>query len=418
MSRVLLVGNGAREHAIASALHDSGVTLWSLMDTINPGIEALSEESFEAKLDDVDAIPNLERIDYAIIGPEGPLAKGIVDRLESSGIPTVGPSSQAARLETSKVYARRLLQRIRPDANPKFKVLQSPDSINAAIDEIGLENLVIKPDGLTGGKGVKLFAEHVHSRDEVLDYAEKMIQRDGSVILEEKISGTEFTVQAFVDSAGKIEPMPLVRDFKRAYDGDIGPNTGSMGSYSRESHGLEYVKKNDLEEALGIMTSAIDGVNEDSGERYKGILYGQFMKTSDGIKVLEFNVRFGDPEAMNVLSILESSMDEICQDILSGNLSKPSFSRLATVCVYLVPEGYPGNAVRADEPISVRGQVGSEMYYASVYERDGTVYTTGSRSIAILGKGESVTEARTKAYEDVSKIEGRVRYRRDIAAEL
>lgn len=418
MSRVLLIGNGAREHAIAAALHKSGAKIWSLMARMNPGIDTLSERSFEGNLGQAESIPNLEKIDYAIVGPEAPLAEGLVDRLETRGISAVGPSAKTARLETSKVYARLLLQSIQPEANPRFQVVKHIQDLDDAIDRIGLEDLVIKPDGLTGGKGVKLFAEHVHSRDEVLIYAEKMIRRDGSVIFEEKMRGTEFTVQVLVDANGTVESMPLVRDFKRAYDGDIGPNTGSMGSYSRESHGLGYVTKNDLDKSLGILKHAIRGVKENTGESYKGILYGQFMKTPQGIKVIEFNARFGDPEAMNVLSILDSSMDEICHRILDGTLKRPSFLPLATVCVYIVPEGYPGNGVESDQPISIRGEIGSELYYASVYERNGTVYTTGSRAIALLGKGHSVREARTAAYEDIDKIEGRIRYRSDIAANV
>ncbi|MFO7836263.1 MAG: phosphoribosylamine--glycine ligase [Candidatus Thorarchaeota archaeon] len=418
MTNVLLIGNGAREHAIARALHKSGVILWSLMEYVNPGIESLSERAFQGKLNEIDTISNLEEIDYAVVGPEAPLGKGVVDELEQRGIPAVGPCKGPANLEISKVFARQLLQRVSPEANPRFEVVNRAKDINTAIDEIGLEDLVIKPDGLTGGKGVRLFEEHVHSRDEAIDYAERMIQRDGCVILEEKLAGREFTVQAFVDGSGRIEPMPLVRDFKRAFDGDTGPNTGSMGSYSRQSHDLEYLSNSEADTAVDIMRKTVKAVEKETGESYKGILYGQFMKTQDQVKVIEFNVRFGDPEAMNVLSILETPMNEVCQGIINGSLKKPQFKNLATVCVYIVPEGYPGDSVLVDEPLFVRNGIENELYYASVYRRKRSIYTTGSRSIAILAKGPSVREARNAAYRDVDKIDGRVRYRKDIAEEF
>ncbi|MGV9102812.1 MAG: phosphoribosylamine--glycine ligase [Promethearchaeia archaeon] len=418
MTNVLLIGNGAREHAIARALHKSGVILWSLMEHVNPGIESLSERAFQGKLNEIDTISNLEEIDYAVVGPEAPLGKGVVDELEQRGIPAVGPCKSPANLEISKVFARQLLQRVSPEANPRFEVVNRTKDINSAIDEIGLEDLVIKPDGLTGGKGVRLFAEHVHSRDEAIDYAERIIKRDGCVILEEKLVGREFTVQAFVDGSGRIEPMPLVRDFKRAFDGDTGPNTGSMGSYSRQSHDLEYLSNSEVETAVDIMRKAVKAVKKETGESYKGILYGQFMKTQDQVKVIEFNVRFGDPEAMNVLSILETPMNEMCQGIINGSLKKPQFKNLATVCVYIVPAGYPSDSVLVDEPISIKKGIENELYYASVYRRKRSIYTTGSRSIAILAKGRSVREARNAAYRDVDKIDGRVRYRKDIAEEF
>ncbi len=417
MTRVLLVGNGAREHAIAAALHRAGVEILARMNRNNPGIARLSAEVSLGPLDDFASFPDLTGVDYAIIGPEAPLAAGVVDYLEEHGVPCVGPRREPAKIETSKVFARSLLERIIPRANPMFGVVRDLGTVPALIEEIGLENIVVKPDGLTGGKGVKIFGEHLSSHDDVIGYTEQLLKTHEAVVIEEKLQGTEFTVQVFVDGT-HIEPMPLVRDFKRAYDGDTGPNTGSMGSYSQADHSLSYLSESDINEALEIMRATVRGIQHETGLPYRGILYGQFMKTEDAIKVIEYNARYGDPEAMNVLALLKTSMDDICRSIIEGKVIRPEFESLATVCVYVVPEGYPGSNAAKDAEIKIQNDVDSHIYYASVYEKDGRVYTTGSRALGVLATGATVAEAREAAYRDVKKISGRIRYRTDIAKDI
>ncbi len=414
MTRVLLVGNGAREHAIAVALSKSGVEIVAHMDKVNPGIAALAKEVNINTLMDPRKLPDLMGIDYAVIGPEAPLSIGMVDYLASNGIESIGPHQITARIETSKALARRVLEKVAKEANPEFIIARSIDPLKKFEDKIGIENIVVKPDGLTGGKGVKIFGDHFSTRDELEKYAKSLLIDHGIVILEEKLVGTEFTVQAFCDGI-RLEPMPLVRDYKRAYDGDTGPNTGSMGSYSREDHGLSYVSDDDLETAIDIMQRTISGLKKQTSREYRGILYGQFMKTSSGIKVIEYNARFGDPEAMNVLSVLSTPIDDVFQGIIDGSVIKPRFENKATVCVYVVPEGYPGPNVVKDMPVSLVPGIESEVYYASVYEKDGTIHTTGSRTIGLLAKAESVAEAREIVYKDVEKVKGKIRYRSDIA---
>ncbi|MGQ4871252.1 MAG: phosphoribosylamine--glycine ligase [Candidatus Thorarchaeota archaeon] len=417
MTRVLLVGNGAREHAIAASLHVADVELVARMSRNNPGIASISREVSIGPLDDFTSYPSLDGVDYAVIGPEAPLAAGVVDFLEGRGVPCVGPNKTAARIETSKVFARQLLSEVAPRANPQFGVARSKEDIAELIETLGLENTVIKPDGLTGGKGVKIFGEHLASKDEVIDYASSLIAKDGVVVLEQKLSGIEFTVQTLVDGH-RIVPMPLVRDYKRAHDNDTGPNTGSMGSYSQRDHGLSYISPSDLEEALDIMRAVVRGLAEKAGARYRGILYGQFMKTDRGIHVIEFNARYGDPEALNVLTILSDSADEVYQSLIDSRLIIPRFRNLATVCVYVVPQGYPGPDVVRDAEITIEEGTQSVIYYASVYEREGRIFTTGSRALGVLATAETVEEARQRAYADVSKISGPVRYRTDIAANV
>ena len=417
MTTVLLVGSGAREHAIALALSRNGVDIRAHMHRNNPGIASLAKKTTIGDITDYRSLSDISGLDYAIIGPESPIERGITDYLERHGVPCVAPRQEPGRIETSKSFARRILDRVASDANPKYKIVNSIDDMRAFEKEMKLEDLVVKPDGLTGGKGVKIYGEHFSSRGQLEEYAITHLKQRGVVLLEERLEGAEFTVQCFVDGKN-LEAMPLVRDYKRAYDSDKGPNTGSMGSYSRPDHGLNYVSKEILEKALVIMKSTVDGIRKQTAHDYKGILYGQFMKTSDGLKVIEFNARFGDPEAINVLSILDYSMDEICQGILEGNVPKPKFLNKATVCVYVVPDGYPGTAAESDAPITIGGGISSKLHYASVYEKEGEVFTTSSRSLAVCGIGDTVTEARENAYNDIRKVSGNIRYRYDIAKDV
>ena len=414
MTRVLLIGGGAREHAVAAALVHSGVELIAHMDRLNPGISRLAKEVSINSILDFRKLPDLVGIDYAFIGPEAPLASGVSDFLISQGVPCVAPSKDAAKIETSKSFARKVIQDTTPEANPQYSIARSLDDLRKFEDSMGVENIVVKPDGLTGGKGVKIFGEHLHSRAELEKYAVGELSRSGVVLLEEKLDGVEFTVQSFVDGT-KLVPMPLVRDYKRAYEQDKGPNTGSMGSYSTEYHGLPYVSEEDLSTAKLIMQATVEQIKKVTRTEYKGILYGQFMKTGAGIKVIEYNARFGDPEALNVLSILNSSMDVICQQIIDGRLTDAFFDNVATVCVYVVPEGYPGAEVIKDSPLDTSVATTADLYYASVYEKDNQILTTGSRAVGVLAKGENAAQARQIAYVNASRIKGKVRYRSDIA---
>ncbi|MGY5879682.1 MAG: phosphoribosylamine--glycine ligase [Candidatus Thorarchaeota archaeon] len=414
MTKVLLIGNGAREHAIATALDRSDVEIHAHMERKNPGIAKLCKEFTIGSTTETKKLPDLFGIDYVFIGPEAPLAVGISDFITSQGVPCIAPTKDAAMIETSKTFARLVIEQTTPKANPQFMVTRSVDDLRKFENKIGVENIVVKPNGLTGGKGVKIFGEHLNSRDELERYAIDLLTKEGVVVLEEKLEGTEFTMQAFSDG-NRLETMPLVRDYKRAYDGDTGPNTGSMGSLSTPDHGLPYVTPEDFQAAKAIMDATLVGIKKKAGSIFKGILYGQFMKTETGVKVIEYNARFGDPEAMNVLSILSTSMDEICQGIIDGNLGQVQFENKATVCVYVVPEGYPGPDVVKDSPIDISVATTAQLYHASVYEKDDQILTTGSRAIGVLGKGDTVAQAREIAYANASRIKGKVRFRSDIA---
>ncbi len=413
--RVLLVGNGAREHAVAKKIVEDNGVLYSFMSRENPGIANLSNEYVIDDLNNFECLKNcgfMENIDYAFIGPEAPLAEGIVDYLEDKlHIPTCGPRKSVAKIETSKVFARELLKKHSINGNPNFFVCNNLSMLDTAIDKLGLE-VAIKPDGLTGGKGVKVYGDHFQTKEALVKYAEQVLEKHASFLIEEKVIGKEFSLQAFTDGKN-LQIMPLVRDYKRAYDNEQGPNTGSMGSYSLPAHNLPFIDEKDMAKAMSILRHTIKAIKEETGIAYKGILYGQFMKNEKGIYLIEFNVRFGDPEAINVLKLLKTGFNTICKSILENNLVEIEFEKRATVCVYVVPKGYPTKP-EPNNDLKIPFDLKNELYFASVYRDKQKIRTTTSRALAIVGEGNTLDKAREKAYENVPKIEGKIFYRNDI----
>jgi phosphoribosylamine--glycine ligase len=237
------------------------------------------------------------------------------------------------------------------------------------------------------------------------------------VILEERLVGEEFTLQAFVDGT-MVVGMPSVQDHKRAYEGDTGPNTGGMGSYSDAGYLLPFLTQKDYDEGLWIMEDVVSAIKDETGEAYRGFLYGQFMATKDGVKVIEFNARLGDPEAMNVLSVLETDLTEVCRNIAGGTLEdNVNFAKKATVCKYMVPEGYPDkplNNVEVSVDEKKIRQLGGQVYYASVREEKGKILTSKSRAIGVLGVADSISDAEAVVEESMKHIKGKLFYRRDI----
>jgi phosphoribosylamine--glycine ligase len=410
--KILVVGGGGREHAIAQALtHNRDVELFSVMSRRNPAIERLSQRILIERETNVDRVAGFARshcIDYAVIGPEAPLGAGITDSLEACGIPCLGPTVLAARLETDKAFCRSMMDRHGIAGCPLYRVFHSAKDAADFIDEYEGE-MAIKPIGLTGGKGVRITGEHL-DRAGAREYVKQL---GGEVVIEERLEGEEFTLQAFSDG-DHLVPMPLVQDHKRAYEGDMGPNTGGMGSYSMPDHSLPFVSRADIRAAFSIMEDAVKVMNK-VGNPYRGILYGQFMNTRNGPMVIEFNVRFGDPEAMNVLSILTSDFAGLVQTITEGSLSSSdvSFSADATVCKYVVPEGYPENPA-VGVPIALGDEGEARVYYANVDERDGTLYTQTSRTLAFVGVASTIGEAERIAERGASSVSGAVRHRKDI----
>jgi phosphoribosylamine--glycine ligase len=387
------------------------------MKSKNPGIASLSEDISIGDYSDLDGINKFaekNKVEFAFIGPEDPLNNGVVDKLQEIGIPSVGPTKLMSRLETSKSFTRELLEKYDIDGNPKFKVINH-DNLNELNDFLNeTEEVVVKPDGLTGGKGVKVQGDHFDTKEEALKYCIEVLETHSSVIVEEKLDGEEFSLQCLTD--GKtVVATPPVQDHKRAYEDDKGPNTGGMGSYSSENHLLPFLKKKDVDEALEITKKVADAINKETGLYYKGVMYGGFILTKQGIKLIEYNARFGDPEVMNILPLLKTDFASICQAIIVQELGrvKIKFEKKATVCKYVVPEGYPDKPVK-NEKVSVSKQGKAKMYYSSVDEKKDGLYMTGSRAIAFLGIGSNLEEAEKIAEDAVSNVKGKVFHRKDI----
>jgi len=418
MSNVLLVGSGAREVAIARKIKESSrsVSLFCLSPSINPHISVLCEKYFTAPLSENQTIAGVAKklnIDFAIIGPENPLENGLVDTLEKEGIPSVAPKKDVARIETSKSFARNILDRCSPEKNPQRKEFSSLEGVEEFLQKLG-GNYVVKYDGLMGGKGVKVSGEHLFSSEETLEYCKKIIGMGGIFLVEEKLVGEEFSLMSFCDGQNCAH-MPVVQDHKRAFEGDIGPNTGGMGTYSFANHSLPFLSEKDVSDAQKTNERVAKELYRTTGTKFKGFLYGGFMATKDGIKVIEYNARLGDPEAMNVLSLLKTDFFDICNHIIGGSLKSVDvkFEPHATVCKYAVPNGYPDNPEKGFA-VSIENVDADSLFFAAVREDKNKIIATGSRTVACVGVDKEVCGAEQKAEAGISRVVGNVFHRKDI----
>ena len=420
--RALVVGGGAREHAIAVALAAARATVLAVTPTVHPGIEALAEATLHADPTDPPTVTGLartERADYAVIGPEAPLAAGVSDALRAAGVPVVGPSRAAAQIESSKRFCRELLDRHRIDASPRHAMVTGAAEL-AGVAAGFPGPFVVKPVGLTSGKGVWVQGADFATPEEGIAYARKLLDAGGAgVLLEEKLDGEEFSQLAFVTDSG-VYPMPLAQDYKRAREGDQGGNTGGMGSYSQRDHLLPFVSSAHAERALDVLRQTVAALAAD-GLPYRGVLYGGFMLTASGPKLLEFNARFGDPEALNVLTLYEQGdFDQLLYGVATGRVD-PNLVRFrprATVAKYLVPAGYgdhpvPGAVLELDLPAIEAA--GVHVRYGAVEAAGAArVRLTTSRGVALVGEASAVHEASTRVDAALAAVRGEYYVRRDI----
>ncbi len=416
---VLLIGSGAREHAIARAIDNSqnNNSLHCFASNINPGIaDVCSGFSLGNINDPKDVVRYAKETSstLAVIGPENPLASGVADALWDVGVKVVGPKKNLAQVETSKAFTRDLLKEYNISGGPRYQTFGSMIGIDDFLTELG-EKYVVKYDGLAGGKGVKVAGDHLQSHEDALDYCMELVDKGGKVVIEEKFIGQEFSIMSFCD--GKtLRHMPAIQDHKRAYEGDTGPNTGGMGTYSDADHSLPFLKDSEIQEAHTINVATAKALKNKFREGYKGVLYGGFMATGTGVKLIEYNARFGDPEAMNVLPLLKSDFIDICESIADGTLDgiDVQFQNRASVCKYAVPEGYPDDPVKG-EPINVSSVENSDrLFYASVDIKHGSLVEAGSRTVAVVGIADSIAEAEVIAEKEISSVSGPLFHRSDI----
>jgi phosphoribosylamine--glycine ligase len=326
-------------------------------------------------------------------------------------------------LESSKTFTRELLREYGIPGSPAYRSFSDENGLEDFLDTLP-SGFVIKPDGLTGGKGVKVMGDHFASREEGKHIIRELLAEGSQVLIEEKLIGQEFSLMSFCDGAHFLH-MPAVQDHKRAYDGDAGPNTGGMGTYTMPNGSLPFLNDSDIAAARSINEAVGRALGQKCGRSYCGVLFGGFMATRDGIKLIEYNARLGDPEAMNVLSLLPGRDEgvgllQICESMLAGLLHEVNirWKARATVCKYAVPEGYPDSPLKGlPLDVSEVDQEKVRLYYASVEERDGVLLLAGSRAIAVLAMHENVYEAARIAEEEICKIKGPVFHRRDIGSE-
>lgn len=429
MKKVLLIGSGAREQAIARALKESRaqVVLSVFASNHNPGIAGLASDFIVGSLSDNQKIVEYARqcgVDFAVVGPEGPLANGIVDDLQMAGIPSVGPTKNLARIETSKSFTRNLAKEFNIKGSVLYKSFENFDGVPSFLNQ--LENgFVIKPDGLTGGKGVMVMGDHFASEEEGIEILHDLFSEGQSLVIEEKLTGQEFSLMSFCDGENLVH-LPAVQDHKRAFENDKGPNTGGMGSYSMADGSLPFLTKEDIAEAKSINETVARALREKTGVPYKGVLYGGFMATKTGVKLIEYNARLGDPEAMNVLSVLpDKSSDQnagadfvdICEAIINGTLNtiKTNWKPVCTVCKYAVPNGYPSNSVKGEAiDLSALDQSKVGLFFASVDAKNGELFLAGSRAVAVIAAHEDLYEAEKLVEAEIRKIRGPVFHRSDI----
>jgi phosphoribosylamine--glycine ligase len=416
---VLLIGGGGREHAVARALSESGCELYVCAGNRNPGINKIADDFETLDTTNTSAVTTYAEevgATLAVIGPEAPLQAGVADALSEAGVFPFGPSAEQARIETDKAYQRRFMREHDISGCPTFETFEEIEAACEYIDS-STTDLAVKPAGLTGGKGVKVIGDQVNNEEAKAYLREEDYDR---VVLEERFVGEEFTVQGLVAN-GSLRVTPAVQDHKRAYEGDEGPNTGGMGSYSDAGLELPFMTEDEYREAVAILDETVEALGD-----YTGVLYGQFMLTAEGIRVIEYNARFGDPEAMNTLPVLNTDFLDLLIAARDGEeLPQLSFAPRATVCKYAVPEGYPedpqgGTRISVDEESVAQAATedsNAQLFYASVDARDEGIYTSTSRAFAVVGIAATIAEAEQIAENALSSADEGVRIRHDIGTE-
>ena len=416
--KVMVVGGGAREHTLAWKLSRSRKVKELYVAPGNAGTAqiAVNLDISPTNLDALAGAAKENKIDLVVVGPEAPLAAGIVDKLQSLGIPAFGPTKEGALIESSKVFAKRLMHKYGiPCA--KDAVFSSFKEAEAYVKKQPIP-LVIKADGLAAGKGAIV----AQSMDEALkalsDIMEKRVFGDAGnqVLVEECLVGRETSLLAFTDGV-TVVPMVTARDYKRAYDYDRGPNTGGMGCYSPS----RFLDKESRNKAIKTIVEPVVKAMAKEGKPYKGVLYTGLMLTAEGPKVLEFNARFGDPETQVQLPLLKSDLVDIMMSVIDGTLSRTRVEWDSGACVGVVMAsgGYPGS-YKQGFPITGLDRIDSDIlvFHAGTKLDGGKICTAGGRVLTVVAAGKTVAEARERVYLNLPRIsfEG-CHYRKDIAAE-
>ena len=398
--KVLVVGGGGREHAIVDALSRSQQVEKIYAAPGNAGI-ALQAECVAIKDTDIDALAQFakeQQIDLTVVGPEAALARGIVDTFTSQGLTIFGPTKAATQIESSKEFAKALMAKYGvPTAD--YKVFDRYDDAAAFVQSHSLPT-VIKYDGLAAGKGVVVATTAAEADEALRDMLLDDKYGHGRVVIEEFLIGPEFSFMCFVDGEN-VYPMQIAQDHKRAFDGDCGPNTGGMGAYSP----VPFISDEDVNYALNNVIRPIAKGLVAEGASFSGVLYGGLMRTPGGVKVIEFNARFGDPETEVVLPRLESNIYDIFYAIATHTaVPEIRWSAKAAVGVVLASKGYPADYTKG-AVISNLDAVKAKVYHMGTAKKDHNFVTAGGRVLFITAMADSVAEAQAVANAEVAKVQ-------------
>lgn len=397
--KVLVIGSGGREHAIVDALTRSPQVEHIYAAPGNAGMAAQAEcvAIRETEIEKLAAFAKENGVELTVVGPEVALAAGVADCFKAEGLRIFGPSKAAARIESSKEFAKELMAKYNiPTAG--FKAFTDYAEAKAYVESRPLP-AVLKYDGLAAGKGV-VIAQTMEEADEALkDMLLDTKFGQGKVVVEDFLTGPEFSFMCFV-SGEKVWPMLLAQDHKRAYDGDKGPNTGGMGAYSP----LPFVTKEDEEFALNEILKPVAAAMVKEGCPFEGVLYGGLMKTPDGVKVIEFNARFGDPETEVVLPRLKSDIVDIFCAVADHSDTELEWHNFMTLGVVLASKGYPGDYKKGVE-IGGLNEVEGTLYHMGTKAEGEKILTNGGRVLFVVGKGATLDEARRNALKDVERVQ-------------
>ena len=427
MEKCLLLGNGGREAVLAEYI-SKGYKLYTVCPYENPTIIEMVNKSngkyiiadpFDKKIV-ADFIKENE-IEVCLVSSDNLLQDGLIDVARELGLKTFGPTSKGAKIEWSKTYALEIVEKLAPEMIIKNYNITDVNQLKSIIDKYEDDSFVVKPEGLTGGKGVKVGGIHFKGKEEGFEYAKSCLETSGNVIIQDKIEGREFTVMALTDGEN-IVVTPITFDYPYRFDEDKGPGTGGMGCLSFKDGMLPFLEKKDVDECAKLIKNTLKYINKDSIE-FNGVIYGGFFKTKNGIKFIEFNARFGDPEALNVLNSLETPFTEVMENIFNKTLNTNNckFKNNYTFTVYIVTKEYA--IENRKEPLvftmnkdKIQEQ-GVKVYFANTKNIEGNIYSSvsNSRLFGLTASGETLEEARKKVYNSMKgNIDKKLDYRKDI----
>ncbi len=368
----------------------------------------------------VSAFAREREVDVAMVSADEPLQAGVVDALQAAGVSAVGPTRAGAEIEWNKTFARELLAEVAPEAVPRLRIARARDEVDAAVGSFGDAPVVVKPSGLTGGKGVKVMGPHLDTHADARAYARELLERGdgGTVLVEERIDGPEFTIQAISDGRTVFFP-PSTYDYPYRYDGDEGPGTGGMGSLTMPGAVLPFMTRAHYEQACSIIERVIARLGAE-GRHFSGVMNSGFFATAEGVKVIEFNARFGDPECMNIMTLLDCSWPEVMRAIAAGELGAADV-RLrgdASVVLYLVSPDYAlrkGGAYEFALDVDALAARGCEVYFSAAVGAGERAYRTvgTSRAVALVATAPTLEAARATVAEAAAGVSV-LEWRRDV----